>query len=221
MERPNITELLVVNQGRQILQSFGLNMLKQKFYSFGPNPVQDEPDGYSLLGTPVFDSVTFYGTGTNGDISYYDLGQQKTVTVPKLTIDIALITVTPYINVSKTNIVGANGSVKQFINVGDYEVEIKGVFTSETANTRPDDKIRQLHKIIRATSEINVASGFLTLFGVTCIVFDGPQPFAQDEGSRDVQKFTLNCISETPFAIKVTQQGATTSNSNGTPSFIG
>ena len=165
-----------------------------------------------MLGTPVFDTITFYGNGTNGDISYYDLQQQKTVTVPKMTLDIALITVNKNITISKTNVQGANGSVKQYINLDDYDIEIKCIVTSEIPDTSPDEQIRQIHKITSATCEINVASNFLTLFVITCIVFNGQQPFTQDESARDVKKFTLNCLSETPFSIKVTQQGTTTSN---------
>jgi hypothetical protein len=108
MNQPNIPELLVVNQAKQILFGAGLNSLKAKFYNFGDAPVEDTPDKYSLLGTPVFDSVTFYGNGADGAVTYYDLTLQKTVTVPKLTIDIALITVTKNINVTKTNVIGAN-----------------------------------------------------------------------------------------------------------------
>lgn len=212
MNQPNIPELLVVNQAKQILFGAGLNALKAKFYNFGTSPVEDTPDKYSLLGTPVFDSVTFYGNGADGAVTYYDLTLQKTVTVPKLTIDIALITVTKNINVTKTNVVGANGSVKQYINVGDYDIEIKGTFTSEIPDTRPDEQLRTLHKITSATNEVSVASGFLNLFGITTIVFDGQQTFPQDESQRDVIKFSLNCISETPFVIKVTQQGSTSSN---------
>lgn len=210
------TPLFITNevrsQARQTLQAFGLNALKQKFLQFDSPAEQDEPDKYSLLGTPVFDTVTFYGNGNNGDISYYDITLQKTVTVPKFTIDIALITVTEYINVVKTNVAGANGTVKQYINIGDYQIEIKGIFTSEIPDTRPSDLIRQLHKITRSTCEVNIACEFLNLFSVNCIVFDGEQRFSMEESSRDVQKFELNCISETPFPVKVTQQGSTTSS---------
>ena len=212
MTQPNIPELLVVNQASQILQTFGLNALKQKFYNFGKPQNSDSGDKYSMLGTPVFDTVTLYGNETNNDISYYDLGLQKKVTVPKFTIDVALVTCNKIVNVSKTDVIGTNGSVKQYINLGDYSIEIRGVLTSENPNTRPEDAIRALHRITSSTSEINIGSNYLNLFGVNCIVFSGEQTFSQDEGNRDVQKFTLNCLSETPFAIKVTQQGSTTSN---------
>lgn len=204
---------LIAKQGLQILHTYGLSALKTTFYNFGEPDAKELPDGYSSIGTPIFDTITFYGNGSNGDISYYDLTLQKTVTVPKMTIDIALITVNKNINVSKTNVIGANYSVKQYINLGDYDIEIKGIFTSGLADTVPSDQIKQLHRITSATCEINVASSFLSLFDITCIVFEGQQTFEQAESQRDVQKFSLHCINETPFAIKVTQQGSLTSNS--------
>lgn len=205
-------EQLIASQSAQIIHTFGLNALKRTFLNLGTPDTQDEPDAHSHLGTPIFDTVTLYGNGTNGDITYYDLTLQKEVSVPKLTLDIALVTCTKVVNVVKTNVVGANGTVKQYINLGDYSIEIKGTFTSEIPDTRPADLIRQLHKITSSTSEVNIASNLLTLFGVTCIIFEGEQTFAQDESQRDVQKFTLNAISEQPFTIKVIQQGSTTSN---------
>jgi hypothetical protein len=207
-------EQLAASQAIQILHSHGLNALKRTFINFGTPATQDEPDAHSHLGTPIFDTVTLYGNGNNGDITYYDLTLQKEVSVPKMTIDIALVTCTKVVNIVKTNVVGANGTVKQYINLGDYNIEIKGTFTSEIADTMPMDLIRQLHKITSATTEINIASNLLTLFGVTCIVFEGEQVFAQDESQRDVQKFTLNAISEHPFVIRVTSQGNTTSNAS-------
>ena len=205
-------EQLLAHQAEQILQTYGLNALKQTFLNLGTPPQQDEPDAHSnYLGTPIFDTVTLFGNEPNGDIKYYDLTLQKTVTVPKMTLDIALVTCTKVVSIVKTNVVGANGTVRQYINLGDYNVEIRGTFTSGVPDTMPMELIRQLHKITSATTEVNIASNLLTLFGVTCIVFEGEQTFAQDEASRDVQKFTLNAISETPFTIKVTQQGNTTS----------
>ena len=206
-------ERLIASQSEQILQTYGLTALQRTFLNLGTPSKQDEPDSHSnYLGTPIFDTLTLFGNDTDGAISYYDLTLQKKVTVPKMVIDIALVTCTKNIQVVKTNVVGAKGTVKQYINLGDYNVEIKGVFTSAIPDTMPMELIRQLHKITSATTEINIASNLLTLFGVTCIVFDGDQIFGQDEGSRDVQKFTLNAISETPFTIKVTQQGNTSSN---------
>ena len=208
----NFQQQLIASQAAQILQTFSLAASERLFFKFGSMATVDEPDAHSALGTPIFDTVTLYGNGTNGDIKYYDTSLQKDITVPKMTLDIALVTCTKSVQVVKTNVVGANGTVKQYINLGDYEIEIKGVFTSGVQDTMPMELIRQLHKITSSTCEVNIASNLLQLFGVTCIVFDGQQIFGQEEGQRDVQRFTLNAISEQPFAIKIIQQGNSTSN---------
>ena len=202
----------VASKGAQILQTYGLNAMKVKFMQFDSVPLSDQPDKHSNLGTPIFDTITFYGNGNNGDISYYDPQLQKTVTVGKMTIDVALITVNQVVNVVRTKVAGSTGSVKQYITLDDYDVEIKLVLSSEISDTRPEQKIRQLLAITKSTCEVNVASNVLNLFGVTAVVFEGQQQFEQVESQRDLQKVSLHCLSETPFTIKVTQQGSTSSN---------
>lgn len=197
-------------EAQLIIKSVGLNLLKEKFYTFQKEAFADKPDATSLLGNPVFDTVTFYGNGTDGQITYYDMANQKTITISKLRLDIAMLTVTKNVVVVKTPIAGRNGTVKQYINLGDYDVVINGIFTSEISDTRPDLLIRQLHDITNSTAEVNVASNFLNLFGIQSLVFERAE-FPMNEDGRDVQHFELTCVSETPFAIKV-QTNQTTSS---------
>lgn len=216
MENPiQPKNLPLIFQPKQFVKTVGLNAIKTVFLKTSKQPTQysaDIPDGHSLLGTPIYDRVTFYGNGPGGSIMYYDIATKKPVVVPKLNIDIALINVTKVIQVVKTNVAGANGTVKQYISLGDYQVSINGVFTSEVPDTRPEDVLRQLNLLTSCPTEVQVGSHFLSTFGITCVVFDGEQNFNMEESQRDVQRFTLNCLSETPFLIKVQQQGATTSN---------
>jgi hypothetical protein len=193
--------------------SAGINEVKKKFFKAGSFSEIDEPDATSLLGTPIYDTITFFGNGDGGNIVYYDISTQKTVTVPKLRLDIALLNVTKEVRVIKTPIAGRNGTVKQYISLGDYQVSINATVTSETPDTRPEAILRQLNLITDCPTEIQVASHFLSIFGISALVFDGEQNFNMEEGTRDVQRFTLNCLSELPFTIKVQQQG-TTSNNN-------
>lgn len=202
------TDTNLIPQAKLIIKSAGLNLLKEKFYTFQTEPFA-KPDATSLLGTPVFDTLTFYGNGADGQISYYDMAKQRTINIPKMTLEIALCTVTKNIMVVKTPIAGRNGTVKQYINLGDYDVQIRGVFTSQTPDSRPDLLIRQLHDITNSTAEVNVASNFLNLFGIQSLVFERCE-FPMEEGGRDVLNFTLDCVSETPFAIKVRTNQTTT-----------
>lgn len=199
----------LIPQGQLILKSVGLNLLKEKFYSFQNEPFLDKPDATSLLGTPVFDTVTFFGNGMDGQISYYDISKKKTINISKMRLDIAMCVVTKNVNVIKTPIAGRNGTVKQYINMGDFDVQINGVFTSQVPDSRPDLLIRQLHDITNSTAEVNVASNFLNLFGIQSLVFERCE-FPQNQEGRDVQHFQLDCISETPFAIKVQNNQTTT-----------
>lgn len=209
----NFIDFNVKPEAKLIIKSAGLNFIKEKFYTFQKEPFLDKEDATSLLGTPVFDTLTFYGNGTDGQITYYDIANQKTITISKLRLDIALVTVTKNIMVVKTPIAGRNGTVKQYINLGDYDVQINGVFSSQIPDTRPDLLIRQLHDITNSTAEVNVASNFLNLFGIQSLVFERCE-FPMNQDGRDVQHFTLDTISETPFSIKVQTNETSTTNVN-------
>jgi len=221
-------------QSARIAAAHGLNAFKTKFFtvpdSIGAADDEDALDGLPsasssndsntrignstkttyLLNSLVYDTVTFMGSG-NGDITYYDLASGQPKTAPKMQIPIALCTVTKNIKVVATEIAGRNGSVKQYINTGDYDVVIRGIFTTGVSDKYPTSAMKDLQKITDASSEVKVASTFLQLFGINYLVFTKCEFDQADDEGRDIQKFTLTCISETPFAIDA-QQGSTTSN---------
>jgi hypothetical protein len=112
MNASNILIPAVVEAGStaaQILVSHSLQNLRQSFYQVPdqipsseapqvPDPILDSQVSNYLISKNVFDTVTFCGTGANGDLSYYDLTSQKIITVPKMQIPIALINVSQYRN---------------------------------------------------------------------------------------------------------------------------
>lgn len=200
----------------RISAAHNLGALKAKFFKAPPSGLPDAPDVITtiepnfLINTLVYDSVTFMGID-GGDIKYFDENKGQTITTQKMQLPIALCTVTKNIKVVATDIAGRNGSIKQYINTGDYEVVIRGVFTTGVSDKYPTDAMQHLQKITNATSEVKVVSEFLQIFGISYLVFTKCEFEQGDTEGRDEQKFTLTCLSETPFTIKVTQQGTTTS----------
>src|SRR5690348_6833399 len=80
-----------------------------------------EPDAglyKSLLGTPVMQDLTF-GTATYTD---QDTGREKKT--PVITLINFLLTVTQEKNIVKTPIHGSNGTIKEYIGLGDYQIKI-------------------------------------------------------------------------------------------------
>lgn len=208
-----------LNLSKVIVQTRGMNALKTKFFTVPESTGQaDKPDivqpgqvSAYLLNSLVFDTVTFMGNNPDGSISYFDLTTQAVVNVPKMQLPIALCEVTKVNNVVKSNVAGRNGSVKQYISTGDYQVTIRSAFTTGIADKYPAEAMRQLQKITSSTTEVKVASNFLNLFGIQYLVFDECRFIQDEKNGRDVQNFDLMCTSEQPFTLKVLD-GQTTSN---------
>lgn len=220
---PVTTEL--TSAALHISASFGLNALKQKMFKMPPAQAADAPDvllkgqiSNALIGSLVYDTVTLGGNNSDGSLTYFDLTTQQKITVPKIQIPIALCTVNPKNIIVKSKVAGRPGTIKQFISVDDYDVQIRGVFTTGVADKFPIQAMQDLQKIMNATCEVKVWSNFLAIFGINYLVFDDNKgAFEQMENTgRDEQRFTLNCISETPFTISI-QENSTTE----TPGFFG
>lgn len=213
----------VASLSSSIIKAHGLNALKTKFFkvpdSIGepdaPDKILPDQNSNYLINNFVFDSVTFMGNNADGSLSYYDLNLQQVITVPKLQLPIALCNVTKNMEIVKSKIAGRNGTVKQYINTGDYDIVIKGLFTTGVSDKFPLEALNHLQLITNSTTEVKVASNFLQCFGINYLVFETCNFEQQDNKGRDELPFTLNCVSETPFSIKVITQGSTTSNPFG------
>jgi hypothetical protein len=216
-------EIEATSMATQIAYAHGLSALKAKFFKVPENNgTPDDPDqiligqtSNYLINTLVYDTVTFMGNNQDGSLSYYDLNLKQVITVPKFQIPVALCSVTNNIEVVKSKIAGRSGTIKQFINTGDYDVTIRGVFTTGVADKFPYEAMQNLQKITNCTTEVKVASNFLQIFGINYLVIESATFEQMPDKGRDEMPFTLQCVSETPFAIKVLTQGQTTSNPFG------
>src|SRR6185312_3295770 len=186
----------------KIAAAHNLKALTAKFFKAPPSGFPDAPDIITttepnlLINALVYDSVTFMGNGADGALSYFDENKRQTITVPKMQIPIALCTVSKNIKVVTTDIAGRNGTIKQYINVGDYEVVIKGLFTTGMSEKYPKQAMQHLQLITNASSEVKVVSEFLQIFGISYLVFTKCEFEQMEDSGRDEQKFTLTCISE-------------------------
>ena len=105
-----------------------------------------------------------------------------------------IITVAQAKNIVKTEIQGRNGTVKEYIGLGDYEVTINGIITG-TNGKRPNDQIQALQKMLDAPIPIEVASAYLQGFGINYLVVDSYE-MGEDEGGYAYQKFSISCLSD-------------------------
>src|SRR5688572_7578109 len=133
---------------RIIIKTFGLNLLKTEVYKAGM-PANNETqanygsipiDKKSKLGTPIFSNIEFQ------ELKYQPLNVNKILRVPNISFDTVLFTVSQTKNIVKTAIQGRNGTVKQYISDGDYEITIRGIIDAPNG-IYPKIQVENLIKI--------------------------------------------------------------------------
>jgi hypothetical protein len=199
-------------QAELILKNLGLTFIKPKFFKVdsdtmaieqeAADPVDTDiyvngdnaKDSKSKFGLPVFDAIRF-------EEVRYTSNDGRNLTVPTFDIGTVLCEVNQPRNIVKTAIAGRDGTVKEYIGKGDYEVNIRGVLVSLYQNVPPKDALTNLLGFCDAPVEFNVTSSFLAYFGIYTMVCDD-YAFKQIEGSRNMIGFQMRCLSDYPYEIK-------------------
>lgn len=178
-----------------------VNRLIPRYGNIQPEQ-SDEPIGYSYLGTPVYSNLEFLRvSGTSLDNSL-NVGAQNGNSETILRIDTVLITVHQSKYIVKTAVQGRDGTVKEYISMGDYEINIQGIIVSQFPNVYPKDDVRLLIELLELPKSIPVASGFLTLFDVHEIVIDD-YDISEKMGSRSEVLFNILASSDKPLELKI------------------
>lgn len=149
----------------------------------------------SQLGTPIWDRVTFKAMN-------YTLSDGTERTSPEMTFEAILISVSFPRNIVKTEIVGRNGTVKEYIGEGDTQITFRGIITGANGHY-PMEEVGILKDIIKAPIAIPVVCRYLQNLDIDTIVFED-RSLEQEEGGYSYQTFSLNAISDTPIEVKTT-----------------
>jgi hypothetical protein len=149
---------------------------------------------------PVFDILTLgdkdgmsFDAVVNGTLRHFDL--------ETLDLGLVLIDITMTKNIITTSIAGRNGTIKEYASDGDYIIDIKGVLSTNAQYTFPEDAMTKLNNYCLAPTSIKVSSNVLARFGITELVITNLH-FGQSEAMRNIQRFTINALSETAYEIK-------------------
>jgi hypothetical protein len=180
-----------------ILGGFGLQFVKSALYPFTEGEKDDyAPVSTSYLGTPVFSNLTFPAG------SYKNL-QGEQIDFEELQIDTVLFDVSMAKNIVKTEIQGRNGTVKEYISDGDYQVVIRGLIASESSDKYPDEEVKKLVEILKVQKDLAVESRFLNdVFDISNIVIES-YSLPQAEGFQNIQGFEITAISDDPIELTI------------------
>jgi hypothetical protein len=174
--------------------SIGAGKIKSALIKSTENP-QDRIIATSKLGTPVYSRVvlkesidTVVGNEQSGD------GYIK--------FDTCIVKVSQAKNIIKTAVQGRNGTVKEYISDGDYQIQIEGQVLSQYAYKMPVEELNNLIKLLAEPNEIIIESDFIQLFGISYVVVES-YDHDQVEGSRGRINFRINLISDVPVEIEL------------------
>lgn len=195
-------------KGQVILQSKNVanQFLKPRFFQIDDDKLSIEQgavsDKKSWLGTPVYDVLripAFQYTDNDGNVVNI---------AAEIDFDTVLMEVSQTRNIITTAVQGRNGTVKEYISDGDYQISINGVISTKYNNVAPFESdinyVNSVFAMLKANVAIPVASNFLDMFQInSMVVMD--YKLNQIEGARNTIGFSMNCLSDEPFEIKYTK----------------
>lgn len=144
------------------------------------------PLGFGRLGGIIYSNVILDGTSATGGI----------------TINDCLVGISNSKNVVTTPISGRNGTIKEYINRGDYQINISGMIMSNIDNVFPVDRVRKFIRICEKEEAISFSNAFANHYNITSVVVIDYK-LAEKQAVRNGVPFSLSLISDDPIEIKV------------------
>ena len=182
----------------------------------------DSPLKLSYLGTPVYSNLIF----PNGN--YQDPDQpadaNARLAYDGLSIDTVIFKVSQTRNIVENKVNGFNGTIKEFINDGDYLIEATGVIIGESLVQSSSDEadpnrvndniasigarypyndIERLKTIASVPDSIPIVSDFLGIFDINDVVLKRID-VNQVEGAKNYAEFKIIMVSDNAdFVLEV------------------
>jgi len=206
----------VLTQPQQTLvKGFGLPLVQRAIIA--ANVVTQGHDAYkdSKFGTPIFDDLLIehplykewrYNAQTNKyqeDKNDTSIGSNKTGSSAQgLYVEGCIIDCNMTRNIVTTQISGYNdGTVKEFINNGDWNITIRGYVSTSAPDVYPESDAYFLKQYASAPVSVKLTSNFLNkVFDIQDCVITGLNMF-QQQGLRNIQYFEMTLLSDYPFQI--------------------
>lgn len=182
----------LIRSGTQIARAFNLRNVqiqqpRKSDYQIDQGQPQDEQLYLSALGTKVLVDLTFHGT------TYVD-EDGNTFSFPDFVCETVLVSVNQTKNIVKTPIQGKKGTVKEYIGLGDYQVNINGIIVGPNG-VYPRADVQILKVMLCCNEAITVTSWYLQMFDINSIVIDSFD-INQDEGGYSRQPFSISASSD-------------------------
>ena len=186
-------------QAKAGLQNVKIHDGQNSPYTISTNGTGDVPTPkfISPLGTVIYSNIIFNkGVVLEGNIVIDEWEDFR--------IDDCLIQVTQSKKIVTTEIQGKDGTVKEYIGMDDFQVNVTGRLQGGY-NNNPKELTRQLKKILSAPQPLAITNWWLQNLDITDVVivnFD----FGQTEGEYSTQYFNFTALSDQPVEFRITGQ---------------
>lgn len=160
------------------------------------------PDYYpkeanSWMGTPIIGLLRFKGGefkkyNYQGELIDYVIGETFLPATTMFTFSRAK-------NITKTNLLGSNGTVKEIFGFDDWLIDVKGLCL-DTPGSSAREKMNSILEWEQIVSAIQVSGKLFTQKGINAVVIDD---FKEEsvQGSPDVIPFTMRLVSDEPIEL--------------------
>ena len=183
--------------------------LKGNIYRFQPARAGESPDWTTQDG-----SFPTEGPATPITDKSYWLGRYLLCTLTlerpdgeRLEINDAVVKMNRQRNIVSTEVVGMDGTIKEYTNEGDWDMEIivgiQAVRDGHIVDEYPLEGIAQLRKFLDEKEALNAYSEFLNIFDITKIVIKGVE-LTQNTASN-YQALTIKALSDEDYNVYSTE----------------
>lgn len=122
-----------------------------------------------------------------------------------LTVNDAVVTVTQEKHIVRTTLVGLNGTIKEYISSGDYDISISVGIVAVDPEGRivdeyPEEGIRKVREFLDENKAVEVASVFLSIFGIERMVVTRFSLRQETASSR--QTIEIRALSDDDYIIR-------------------
>jgi hypothetical protein len=199
-----------------LAKGFGLPLVQRALIGSLERPEKDKPEYFSRFGTPIYGAFrllkpkpeTWYSYEYNAQTKKYlktDEGAklQDGSDGNGILFEGAILEVNQQKNIVTTQVAGFDGgSIKEFINNGDYIITLRCYLDSYEADVYPKNDVEVLLSYLKAPINFKYENTFLSMIlpaGFDLVV-SGYNMF-QQQGLRNIQYFEINFISDGDFEI--------------------
>lgn len=120
-----------------------------------------------------------------------------------VTLADAVVSVSRERRIVSTALVGRDGTVKEYINEGDWAISIvvglQGVQDGVMADVWPDAQVRELRKLLETKEALRVQSSFLDVWGISRMVVKSIS--ATQQTDSNYQTMSISAVSDEDYEI--------------------